>query len=225
MGWTLEQGQDLGTLHIVMQAVYFPFSAFPQNESRKCRGPASVISNDDDSASPLHHISNGSNTPSSSEGGPDAVIIGMTKIPVIENPQYFGITNSQLKPDTCLDPGKGLFMMSVQRFNPPGSLQQQQLLIDKADEDVQSSLDDKKQVTLLSKIDVVHSATKRRTLCSQYGSDIVCAVVLTSAPGPPTPVTSVTCLFWPWGPLGADISCPVPEQKQHEAENDVCTRV
>lgn len=64
-------------------------------------GPASVISNDDDSASPLHHISNGSNTPSSSEGGPDAVIIGMTKIPVIENPQYFGITNSQLKPDTC----------------------------------------------------------------------------------------------------------------------------
>eukprot|EP00075_Anas_platyrhynchos_P013309 XP_027302562.1 BDNF/NT-3 growth factors receptor [Anas platyrhynchos] len=63
-------------------------------------GPSSVISNDDDSASPLHHISNGSNTPSSSEGGPDAVIIGMTKIPVIENPQYFGITNSQLKPDT-----------------------------------------------------------------------------------------------------------------------------
>ena len=30
-----------------------------------------------------------------------SVIIGMTKIPVIENPQYFGITNSQLKPDTC----------------------------------------------------------------------------------------------------------------------------
>ncbi|PKU35029.1 bdnf nt-3 growth factors receptor [Limosa lapponica baueri] len=66
-------------------------------------GPSSVISNDDDSASPLHHISNGSNTPSSSEGGPDAVIIGMTKIPVIENPQYFGITNSQLKPDTSPD--------------------------------------------------------------------------------------------------------------------------
>lgn len=64
-------------------------------------GPSSVISNDDDSASPLHHISNGSNTPSSSEGGPDAVIIGMTKIPVIENPQYFGITNNQLKTDTC----------------------------------------------------------------------------------------------------------------------------
>ncbi|XP_009572528.1 PREDICTED: BDNF/NT-3 growth factors receptor-like, partial [Fulmarus glacialis] len=71
--------------------------------------PSSVISNDDDSASPLHHISNGSNTPSSSEGGPDAVIIGMTKIPVIENPQYFGITNSQLKPDT--------FVQHIKRHN------------------------------------------------------------------------------------------------------------
>lgn len=77
-------------LKIIGECVFFPTP-----------GPASVISNDDDSASPLHHISNGSNTPSSSEGGPDAVIIGMTKIPVIENPQYFGITNSQLKPDTC----------------------------------------------------------------------------------------------------------------------------
>ncbi|XP_049651616.1 BDNF/NT-3 growth factors receptor isoform X2 [Accipiter gentilis] len=72
-------------------------------------GPSSVISNDDDSASPLHHISNGSNTPSSSEGGPDAVIIGMTKIPVIENPQYFGITNNQLKPDT--------FVQHIKRHN------------------------------------------------------------------------------------------------------------
>ncbi|XP_064295866.1 BDNF/NT-3 growth factors receptor-like [Phalacrocorax carbo] len=63
------------------------------------KGRSSIISNDDDSASPLHHISNGSNTPSSSEGGPDAVIIGMTKIPIIENPQYFGIARSQLKPD------------------------------------------------------------------------------------------------------------------------------
>lgn len=66
-----------------------------------CLGPSSVISNDDDSASPLHHVSNGSNTPSSSEMGPDAVIIGMTKIPVIENPQYFRSTNSLLKTDTC----------------------------------------------------------------------------------------------------------------------------
>ncbi|CAG08400.1 unnamed protein product, partial [Tetraodon nigroviridis] len=72
-------------------------------------GPSSVISNDDDSASPLHHVSNGSNTPSSSEIGPDAVIIGMTKIPVIENPQYFRSTNSLLKTDT--------FVQHIKRHN------------------------------------------------------------------------------------------------------------
>lgn len=33
--------------------------------------------------------------------GPDAVIIGMTKIPVIENPQYFRNSISMLKSDTC----------------------------------------------------------------------------------------------------------------------------
>ncbi|PKU36240.1 bdnf nt-3 growth factors receptor [Limosa lapponica baueri] len=77
---------------------------FGRHSNFGMKGPSSVISNDDDSASPLHHISNGSNTPSSSEGGPDAVIIGMTKIPIIENPQYFGITKSQLKLHNYLSP-------------------------------------------------------------------------------------------------------------------------
>ncbi|XP_072372791.1 BDNF/NT-3 growth factors receptor isoform X1 [Scyliorhinus torazame] len=73
------------------------------------KGPSSVISTDDDSASPLHHVTNGSNTPSSSEGGPDAVIIGMTKIPVIENPQYFRNSHGLLKPDT--------FVRNIKRHN------------------------------------------------------------------------------------------------------------
>ncbi|XP_059825803.1 neurotrophic tyrosine kinase, receptor, type 2a [Hypanus sabinus] len=73
------------------------------------KGPSSVISTDDDSASPLHHVTNGSNTPSSSEGGPDAVVIGMTKIPVIENPQYFRNSHGLLKPDT--------FVRNIKRHN------------------------------------------------------------------------------------------------------------
>ncbi|XP_051750852.1 neurotrophic tyrosine kinase, receptor, type 2b [Ctenopharyngodon idella] len=73
------------------------------------KGSSSVISNDDDSASPLHHVSNGNNTPSSSEMGPDAVIIGMTKIPVIENPQYFRNPGSMLKSDT--------FVQHIKRHN------------------------------------------------------------------------------------------------------------
>ncbi|CAB1352149.1 unnamed protein product, partial [Coregonus sp. 'balchen'] len=70
---------------------------------------SSVISNDDDSASPLHHVSNGNNTPSSSELSHDAVIIGMTKIPVIENPQYFRQSGSMLKSDT--------FVQHIKRHN------------------------------------------------------------------------------------------------------------
>ncbi|XP_058492178.1 neurotrophic tyrosine kinase, receptor, type 2a isoform X2 [Solea solea] len=82
---------------------------FGGNSKFGIKGASSVISNDDDSASPLHHVSNGSNTPSSSEMGPDAVIIGMTKIPVIENPQYFRSTNSLLKTDT--------FVQHIKRHN------------------------------------------------------------------------------------------------------------
>uniref|UniRef100_A0A667Z5N9 Tyrosine-protein kinase receptor n=1 Tax=Myripristis murdjan TaxID=586833 RepID=A0A667Z5N9_9TELE len=77
--------------------------------SKQPHSSSSVISNDDDSASPLHHVSNGNNTPSSSEMGPDAVIIGMTKIPVIENPQYFRNSGSMLKSDT--------FVQHIKRHN------------------------------------------------------------------------------------------------------------
>ncbi|XP_054613416.1 neurotrophic tyrosine kinase, receptor, type 2b [Dunckerocampus dactyliophorus] len=82
---------------------------YGRNSKFGIKGSSSVISNDDDSASPLHHVSNGNNTPSSSEMGPDAVIIGMTKIPVIENPQYFGNSGSMLKPDT--------FVQHIKRHN------------------------------------------------------------------------------------------------------------
>ncbi|KAF7666473.1 hypothetical protein LDENG_00106640 [Lucifuga dentata] len=82
---------------------------YGRNSNFGIKGSSSVISNDDDSASPLHHVSNGNNTPSSSEMGPDAVIIGMTKIPVIENPQYFRNSGSMLKSDT--------FVQHIKRHN------------------------------------------------------------------------------------------------------------
>ncbi|KAJ8260930.1 hypothetical protein COCON_G00166530 [Conger conger] len=73
------------------------------------KGCSSGLSNDDESASPLHHVSNGNNTPSSSEMGADAVMIGMTKIPVIENPQYFRSTGAMLKTQT--------FVQHIKRHN------------------------------------------------------------------------------------------------------------
>ncbi|XP_066516418.1 neurotrophic tyrosine kinase, receptor, type 2b isoform X2 [Hoplias malabaricus] len=85
------------------------FLKYGRNSKFGLKGSSSVISNDDDSASPLHHVSNGNNTPSSSEMGPDAVFIGMTKIPVIENPQYFRNPSSMLKTDT--------FVQHIKRHN------------------------------------------------------------------------------------------------------------
>ncbi|KAL7980137.1 hypothetical protein Chor_001405 [Crotalus horridus] len=63
--------------------------------------PVAVISGEEDSASPLHHINHGITTPSSLDTGPDTVVIGMTRIPVIENPQYFRQGHNCHKPDTC----------------------------------------------------------------------------------------------------------------------------
>ncbi|XP_075898979.1 NT-3 growth factor receptor-like [Nelusetta ayraudi] len=53
------------------------------------KGSVVVISGEEDSASPLHHVNHGIMSPCTLDGGPHAVIIGMTRIPVIENPQYF----------------------------------------------------------------------------------------------------------------------------------------
>ncbi|XP_063065757.1 neurotrophic tyrosine kinase, receptor, type 2b [Engraulis encrasicolus] len=82
---------------------------YGRNSKFGIKGSSSVISNDDDSASPLHHVSNGNNTPSSSEMGPDTVMIGLNKIPVIENIQYFRTTSSVLKNDT--------FVQHIKRHN------------------------------------------------------------------------------------------------------------
>ncbi|XP_011613865.2 BDNF/NT-3 growth factors receptor isoform X2 [Takifugu rubripes] len=115
---TMDPPEDGFALYVVVGIAAVAFTGFllmlvilkfGGNSKFGIKGPSSVISNDDDSASPLHHVSNGSNTPSSSEMGPDAVIIGMTKIPVIENPQYFRSTNSLLKTDT--------FVQHIKRHN------------------------------------------------------------------------------------------------------------
>ncbi|XP_061586225.1 neurotrophic tyrosine kinase, receptor, type 2a [Cololabis saira] len=117
-GPTVDPTEDRVAVYVVVGIAAVAFTGFllmlvilkfGGNSKFGIKGPSSVISNDDDSASPLHHVSNGSNTPSSSEMGPDAVIIGMTKIPVIENPQYFRSTNSLLKTDT--------FVQHIKRHN------------------------------------------------------------------------------------------------------------
>ncbi|XP_034427520.1 NT-3 growth factor receptor isoform X2 [Hippoglossus hippoglossus] len=64
------------------------------------KGPVAVISGEEDSASPLHHVNHGIITPCTLDAGPDAVVIGMTRIPVVENPQYFRHGHNCNKPTT-----------------------------------------------------------------------------------------------------------------------------
>ncbi|XP_016307799.1 NT-3 growth factor receptor-like [Sinocyclocheilus anshuiensis] len=64
------------------------------------KGPVAVISGEEDSASPLHHVNHGIVTHCSLDAGPDAVVIGMSRIPVIENPQYFRHGHNCNKPTT-----------------------------------------------------------------------------------------------------------------------------
>lgn len=59
-----------------------------------------MISGEEDSASPLHHVNHGIITPCTLDAGPDAVVIGMTRIPVVENPQYFRHGHNCNKPAT-----------------------------------------------------------------------------------------------------------------------------
>uniref|UniRef100_A0A8C4QVL8 Tyrosine-protein kinase receptor n=1 Tax=Eptatretus burgeri TaxID=7764 RepID=A0A8C4QVL8_EPTBU len=54
---------------------------------------ASVVGGEEESASPLHHVAGSSGSVSSAEPGADAILIGMRRIPVIENPQYFSDTS------------------------------------------------------------------------------------------------------------------------------------
>lgn len=73
-----------------------------KNSSSLCLipGPVAVISGEEDSASPLHHVNHGIITPCTLDAGPDAVVIGMTRIPVVENPQYFRHGHNCNKPAT-----------------------------------------------------------------------------------------------------------------------------
>ncbi|XP_017555012.1 NT-3 growth factor receptor isoform X1 [Pygocentrus nattereri] len=64
------------------------------------KGPVAVISGEEDSASPLHHVNHGIVTPCALDAGPDAVVIGMSRFPVLENPQYFRHGHTCNKPTT-----------------------------------------------------------------------------------------------------------------------------
>uniref|UniRef100_A0A665VKV3 Tyrosine-protein kinase receptor n=1 Tax=Echeneis naucrates TaxID=173247 RepID=A0A665VKV3_ECHNA len=74
---------------VMLVVLFFFINKYGRHSKFGMKGPVAVISGEEDSASPLHHVNHGIFSPCTLEAGPDTVVIGMTQIPVIENPQYF----------------------------------------------------------------------------------------------------------------------------------------
>ncbi|XP_069480387.1 NT-3 growth factor receptor isoform X2 [Ambystoma mexicanum] len=85
---------------VLLVVLFIVINKYGRRSKFGMKGPVAVISGEEDSASPLHHINHGITTPSSLDAGQDTVVIGMTRIPVIENPQYFRQGHNCHKPDT-----------------------------------------------------------------------------------------------------------------------------
>uniref|UniRef100_A0A8C9YNW3 Tyrosine-protein kinase receptor n=1 Tax=Sander lucioperca TaxID=283035 RepID=A0A8C9YNW3_SANLU len=85
---------------VVLVVLFLLVNKYGRRSKFGMKGPVAVISGEEDSASPLHHVNHGIISPCTLDGGPDAVVIGMTRIPVIENPQYFRHGHNCNKPAT-----------------------------------------------------------------------------------------------------------------------------
>ncbi|XP_051506642.1 NT-3 growth factor receptor-like [Myxocyprinus asiaticus] len=85
---------------VFLIVVFILINKYSRRNKFGIKGPVAVISGEEDSASPLHHVNHGIVTPCSLDAGPDAVVIGMSRIPVTENPQYFRHGHNCYKPTT-----------------------------------------------------------------------------------------------------------------------------
>ncbi|XP_071345330.1 NT-3 growth factor receptor-like isoform X2 [Trachinotus anak] len=85
---------------VMLVVLFLLINKYGRRSKFGMKGPVAVISGEEDSASPLHHVNHGIISPCTLEAGPDAVVIGMTRIPVIENPQYFRHGHNCNKPTT-----------------------------------------------------------------------------------------------------------------------------
>ncbi|KAG7231040.1 hypothetical protein INR49_025070 [Caranx melampygus] len=85
---------------VMLVVLFLLINKYGRRSKFGMKGPVAVISGEEDSASPLHHVNHGIISPCTLDAGQDAVVIGMTRIPVIENPQYFRHGHNCNKPTT-----------------------------------------------------------------------------------------------------------------------------
>ncbi|XP_041841361.1 NT-3 growth factor receptor isoform X2 [Melanotaenia boesemani] len=92
----------VGFACVLLLVLFVLINKYGRRSKFGMKGPVAVISGEEDSASPLHHVNHGIITPCTLDAGPDAVVIGMTRIPVVENPQYFRHGHNCNKPTTLV---------------------------------------------------------------------------------------------------------------------------
>ncbi|XP_068595081.1 NT-3 growth factor receptor-like [Brachionichthys hirsutus] len=85
---------------VMLVVLFLLLNKYGRRSKFGMKGPVAVISGEEDSASPLHQVNHGIISPCTLDAGPDTVVIGMTRIPVIENPQYFRHGHNCNKPTT-----------------------------------------------------------------------------------------------------------------------------
>nr|CAA42202.1 tryrosine kinase C truncated form [Gallus gallus] len=82
---------------VLLVVLFIMINKYGRRSKFGMKGPVAVISGEEDSAAT--HTST-TDTRFVTDAGPDTVVIGMTRIPVIENPQYFRQGHNCHKPDT-----------------------------------------------------------------------------------------------------------------------------
>ncbi|XP_028304479.1 NT-3 growth factor receptor-like isoform X2 [Gouania willdenowi] len=85
---------------LMLLALFLLVNKYGRRSKFGIKGTAAVMSGEDGSASPLHHVNHGIISPCSLDNGSEAVVIGMSRIPIIENPQYFRHGHNCNKPAT-----------------------------------------------------------------------------------------------------------------------------
>ncbi|KAM6937911.1 NT-3 growth factor receptor-like [Xenentodon cancila] len=99
--YRMSMAVGLATFACVMLITVFLFiNKFGPRSKFIMKGPVAVMSGEENSTSPLHHVNHGIISPCMLDLGPDSVVIGMTRIPIIENPQYFRNGHGYNKPTT-----------------------------------------------------------------------------------------------------------------------------
>lgn len=98
VSWKLMEPVSHVPTHNIFQSMAVCLVKIDPNVSS---GPVAVMSGEENSTSPLHHVNHGIISPCLLDIGPDSVLIGMSRIPIIENPQYFRNGHGSNKPTTC----------------------------------------------------------------------------------------------------------------------------